>query len=88
MALYVVMATSPVHAIAIQAKINAALPDLYRQINDYCWLVVGSGTAKEITEKIGINRGPETAVVVASSGYFGFAGKDIWEWIATKSELA
>jgi len=47
------------------------------------WLVVFDGTSKQLSESLEIAQGRE-GVVLSFSGYFGYASKDIWEWIAAK----
>ena len=52
------------------------------------WLVVGEGTAREVSDKIKIT-GVEppligSSIVFAVSGYFGRASSETWEWIAAK----
>lgn len=49
-------------------------------------LVVFDGTSKELSDKLGISDGHVGgALVVGMNGYFGWASKDIWEWIQVKS---
>lgn len=46
------------------------------------WLVAGVGTAKEISDKLGISDGANgTGVVLQVDSYFGRANPNIWSWI-------
>ncbi|MCM0018406.1 MAG: hypothetical protein NBV67_00265 [Tagaea sp.] len=49
------------------------------------WLVRFDGTAKELSDKLGVTDGATSnAVIVRVEDYFGRAPRDIWEWIAVK----
>jgi hypothetical protein len=49
------------------------------------YFVSDSGTAKDVSDKIGVSAGTFGSVIVlAVSGYFGRAPMNIWEWIAAK----
>jgi len=74
---------------------NAILPNVlaqtfpqdHIQIRPGQWFVVGTGTAREISDKLKITGEPSdsgVAVVVAISGYYGRASSQIWEWVAAK----
>ena len=77
----------------LTAKIVAEFGGNSLRINDTQWLISASGTAQEICSQLGIydpaspNAAPVgTAIVFASSGYFGRAPTNIWEWIKVKLE--
>jgi hypothetical protein len=65
------------------------------QVSDTQWLVSAIGTAQEISVRLGIYN-PDNptaapvgeAIVFATSGYFGRAPANIWEWIKVKLEAA
>jgi len=49
------------------------------------WLVVSAGTAKEISDRLGVSAAKGgVAVVFSTNGYFGWAATPIWEWMAAK----
>jgi hypothetical protein len=49
------------------------------------WLVAGKGTAKDISDSLGITEGKvSTAIVFTIVGFYGYAAPNIWEWIAAK----
>lgn len=72
-----------------QMALNLAqnFPDYHIEIRPGQWFVIASGTAKELTEKLGVTpEGPTgPAVVIAVGGYYGVANLDIWEWVAAKA---
>jgi len=52
------------------------------------WLVSAAGeTAKSVTEKLGLVKGSLSLAIVINmtSGYYGLAPADVWEWIASKT---
>jgi hypothetical protein len=49
------------------------------------WFVADSGTAKEVSDKLGITDGAlGAAVVVSAAGYFGRYQANLWEWLAAE----
>jgi|SRR5580700_5492884 hypothetical protein len=87
--LYVVLSQRPEMDGRVAEAVKTAFPDSFFQMSDRGqWLVVGEGTAREVSNKIGIT-GVEpatigTSVVFAVSGYFGRASSEMWEWVAVK----
>lgn len=89
MIVYSIIAVAP--APGLDAAIKAAFPNNWLQVTPTFWLVAGTGTAQEVSNKIGITppgRTPDlgTAVVFATAGYYGRAPNNIWEWIKAKLE--
>lgn len=70
----------------LQAAIIANFPNDYILIRPGQWLIAAGGTAKEISDRLGITPAGASgsAVVVSISGYYGRAGTQIWEWVASK----
>jgi hypothetical protein len=75
--------------------IKTAYPNNYLAINESQWLVSTTGTAIDVSAKIGVfdPRNPlatptGNAVVFSTNGYFGRAQTNIWEWIKAKLEAA
>jgi hypothetical protein len=87
--LYVVLSQRADMDARLGEAIETAFPNNFFQVSERGqWLVVGEGTAREISNKIGIT-GVEpppisTSVVFSVSGYFGRASSEMWEWIAVK----
>jgi hypothetical protein len=93
MTVFVILLPTP--APAVVEGIKKAFPDNYFSINDTQWLVSTTGTAMEVTSKIGVfdpkvplSPPIGNAVVFSTNGYFGRAPTNIWEWIKTKLEEA
>ena len=50
------------------------------------WLVVDTGTTKDVSDKLGITDGANGgALVISISGYFGRKGANVWEWMKAKT---
>lgn len=87
--LYVVISQRSDMDERLGVAIKTAFPDNSLQVSDRGqWLIVGEGTAREISNKIGIT-GIEpppigASIVFSVSGYFGRASSEVWEWIAVK----
>ena len=51
------------------------------------WLVAFGGTTREASDLLGISDGQYgSAVIFLVMNYWGFADKNIWEWIAVKEK--
>jgi hypothetical protein len=78
---------------ALAAKLVSEFKTDALQVSDTQWLVSAIGTAQEISVRLGIYN-PDSAttapvgdaIVFATSGYFGRAPANIWEWIKVKLE--
>jgi len=73
-------------ATALAGKIENNFPDDYYAIERDKWFLVADGvTAKNITERLGINKtGGIRGIVITVGGYNGFASGDMWEWLRVK----
>lgn len=74
---------------ALIAAISAKFPDNYFHVappDGRLFLVSDSGTAKSVSDKLGVTVGGifGSVVVFGISGYFGVAPVNTWEWIAAK----
>jgi hypothetical protein len=74
---------------------NVTLPKILAEVfpNDHIQIrpgqrfVAGTGTARELSDKLKITGEPSVsgpAIVTAVSGYYGRASSQIWEWVAAK----
>ena len=59
------------------------------KIADNVWLIAANGTAQEVCGGLGMptepgQPSPFSAVIVGISGYYGYGGNNIWEWMAAK----
>jgi len=63
-------------------KISDEFPTTSRNLTVDTWLVVAPGTAKDISDKIGISEGQTGSGMVTNvGGYWGRASADLWEWM-------
>jgi hypothetical protein len=79
----------------LAAAIKRAFPDDYYMLNDTQWLISASGTAIDITARLGIYdaANPEAeatggAIIFATSSYYGRAPGQVWDWVRAKLEGA
>jgi len=70
----------------VEAKLKSASPWINLKIDTGSWIVVAPNgtTTKEVCEKIGIEKGGSSGIVLRVDSYFGVASPSIWEWIAAK----
>jgi len=71
----------------LASAIATAYPNDYIQAapDGRLHFVSDTGTAKDVSDKIGVSEGTVGSVIVlAVSGYYGRAPMNIWEWIAAK----
>lgn len=70
----------------LAAVIEGTFPGNCLQIRAGQWLIAASGTAKDISDKLGVTPegGSGPAVIVAVAGYYGRANNQIWEWFVAK----
>jgi hypothetical protein len=75
------------------AEITKVSDGNFFPLNDTQYLISASGTAVELCVKLGIydakepNKAPTgSAVVVATSSYFGRAPATVWDWMKAKLE--
>lgn len=65
--------------------INKLYPNDSIIIGENQWLVVDYGTAKDVSDKLGVTNGPTgSAMIISMSGYYGRKSTNIWEWIKAK----
>lgn len=66
--------------------IAEAYPDDHIKVWDGLWLVSDDGaTAQQVCQKLGATEGQRGSVIVTSiNGYYGYAPKNVWEWLAVK----
>jgi len=78
----------------LEAKIKSEFESNALKVTDTQWIVSTTGTAQEVSAKLGIYdpAHPEViigqGIVFATSGYFGRAPANVWEWIKAKLETA
>lgn len=85
--LFVVFSSRPDMDAPLEAAIQENYADNFFPLGRSRWLVVADSTAREVSNKLGITSDPSkisSSQVFATSGYFGRASSETWEWIATK----
>lgn len=72
----------------LASRIQKDFPDDSYQLPSGEWLVSADGTtSKKLAEDLGvIAKETESAIVFATSGYYGRANTAIWEWLKAKIE--
>jgi hypothetical protein len=93
MTIFAILLPGP-HPRLIEA-IQAAYPNDFLKLNDNDtqWLISASGTVMEVSAKIGVadpndRQKPSTgsAVIFATTSYYGRAPTPVWDWIKAKLE--
>ena len=72
--------------LVLEQALTSAFPSDHIQIRPGQWFVVAPGTAREISDRLGVTPGTTSgaAVIVAVSGYYGRASTELWEWVKAK----
>jgi hypothetical protein len=92
MTIFAVLLPDTGDAARLEEAIGSAFPGEYLQVGAKHFLVSANGTAVEVSNKIGITKpgDPSTtvgsAIVFATSSYFGRAPTPVWDWIKAKLE--
>ena len=68
------------------AKLQTSFPENHLKVANGQWIVSSLGTAKEVSDILGISEGEAgtTGIVCTIGNYFGRASSDIWEWMASR----
>jgi hypothetical protein len=83
--IFVVLAA--LNPIGLEGQIAATYPTDHLKVGDGEWLIASVGTAKDVSDKLGVTNGtPSNGIVVSISGYYGRQQSNVWEWIRTKWE--
>jgi hypothetical protein len=79
----------------MRAAVASAFPNDHMEIGNNEWLISAQGTAKEISDRLGVTDQPPgqptragNAMIFSMQNYYGRASSDIWEWIKTKVEAS
>jgi hypothetical protein len=71
----------------LEAALKREFPNDHYKVADREWLVSGMGSARAISDQLGISEGTSSsAIVFKMTNYFGRAPTEIWDWIQSKSE--
>jgi hypothetical protein len=70
---------------ALSEQINQDFAGSHYELPHGEWLIAFNGTTKELSDRLGISDGQHgSAIIFLVTNYWGFADKNIWEWVATK----
>lgn len=59
----------------------------YMVQSTHAWVIDYNGTAKELSDELGITNGSVgTGVIVSIGTYYGRASPDMWEWMKVRLE--
>jgi hypothetical protein len=74
---------------ALRQAITTQFPNDFYDIGRGQWLIAFSGTAPELSVRLGIINPDKTSLINGTAvfgiaGYYGVSSRDMWEWLATK----
>jgi len=91
MTIFAIMLPSP--QTGVVEAIKREFPADHYPVTDTQWLISSSGTAMDVSAKLGVydpknsSAAPTgSAIIFATSSYFGRAPSPIWDWIKAKLE--
>lgn len=72
----------------LETAISNAFPDKFHKFSNLTWFINAKGTAKSVSELIGVKKGGITGVVVApiAGAYYGVASTVFWDWLRSSIE--
>jgi hypothetical protein len=86
MSVFIIATKDPKMDEVLKERIAKQFPADYYDIGRGQWLVAYNGTAKALFTELTEDKQPvvKGTVVFGIGGYYGFAARDMWEWVATK----
>jgi hypothetical protein len=87
MPLYAVMSRDPNPELA--TAVETLFPaELHYKFNETTWIVSGAGTAKDVSDLLGIKRDGLSGAVVfmLTHSYYGVTQTTFWDWIKSSIE--
>lgn len=87
MSLFAVLSPKENHK--LETAIKEKFPDNYQQLSPTQWIISAKGTAKQISDKLGVSikENPVgNAVILGINSYWGRASTDLWDWMKVKIE--
>lgn len=71
--------------------VEREFPSNFLKVSPNAWYLAGQGTAQEVATRLGMvktdtYRPTVSGIINTVVGYYGFAGVNIWEWLATKQQ--
>jgi hypothetical protein len=87
MSIFAIISQSGGQPAQLESAIAQAYKDDFLAIGPGNWLIASEGTAKEVSDKLGISTGKVgSALVIEFAAYYGRANTNIWAWIKNKWE--
>lgn len=89
MAIYAIIALPGPSTAKLPDAIRTAYPDAFHKLTDAAWLVAGDGSAKDVSDKVGITGQDSpngSAIVVEMASYYGRGNPAIWSWVKNNWE--
>lgn len=76
------------HPDKMRDALARVFPNNHLQVKDDEWLLSASGTARDVSDKLGVTPGNDTggAIIFSMANYYGRSDTQIWEWIKAKAE--
>ncbi len=75
------------HPSRIAVALEQTFPNDHLSVAPGQWLVSASGTAVDVSNRLGISDGKNgSAIVFSMANYFGRASNELWDWVKTKAE--
>jgi hypothetical protein len=84
MTIFAVIALNQGSIPSLNAQLATKYPSNYFAASPSVWFVAAGGTAKEVSDRLGISEAIPGVVVLSVSGYYGRASNNLWEWLAAK----
>jgi hypothetical protein len=72
---------------ALDTAITNHFPSNSLKVSATLWLIAASGTAQELSNRLGATDGSlGSTIIFSTAGYYGRAPTNVWEWIRAKLE--
>ena len=88
MTIFAVIKQSGPNSEKLAAAVATHFPQQHYDLGNGTWLVAATGTASDVSAKLGITpEGAEgSAVILEIASYYGLANPAIWTWVKTNWE--
>lgn len=82
MAVFAIIKQPGTNSTKLGPEIAKTYPLHHYDLGSGVWLVAAVGTARDVSDRLGISKGVNgSAVVVEAASYYGNANPAIWTWI-------
>lgn len=88
MAVFAIIKQPGTHSDKLGPAVAQTYPLHHYDLGGGAWLVAAVGTAKDISDRLGVTDGTNgSAVIVEAASYYGFANPAIWTWIKSNWDV-